>query len=476
MLSNRHIVLLCLPLARSCAAYGAPGLRVSPVATVRPALLLTHQSNCPPTHLRAAPAAPRCSRVNCIDGDAPEPAPLVLDGTSKLQLSILLSTNFLVQLGIGMLITILPLYAQTLGFGALGVGLIIAVPQLAKLLLNLPVGHLVDVVGRKPPLVLGTLLDGIGQLLTAGASTISSLVPARLVVGVGSAVGSVTGPATTAYTQDVLAKYPEHAGVLNGIVQAVGFLAFAVGPALGGWLGTRYSPALPVYLLGAAQLICVPLKLLLPETLPPERRKAAGLRGLRVVMDGLLETYRTLLADPKQRALLAMKCAFLCGLSLILTIVPLHATAAWGASAADLGRVLSAVTILSIPVGIGAGALVDRFGRLPFAVGGSLTTALAVSLMPLVSSRAPYYALRVLWGVGEAFLITAYSTLALDLTPEAQRGARNSLDNQVGDLALLFLPVLIGVVGQVVSFNAAFWLAGALMLSLNLWIVRTLRL
>lgn len=126
-------------------------------------------------------------------------------------------------------------------------------------------------------------------------------------------------------------------------------------------------------------------------------------------------------------------------------------------------------------VGIGAGKGMDRFGRLPFAVGGSLTTALAVCLMPLVSSRAPYYALRLLWGVGEAFLITAYSTLALDLTPEAQRGARNSLDNQVGDVALLFLPVLIGVVGQVVSFKAAFWLAGALMLGLNAFIVRTLR-
>ena len=80
--------------------------------------------------------------------------------------------------------------------------------------------------------------------------------------------------------------------------------------------------------------------MLLPETLPAERRKDPGLGALRVVMDGLFATYKRLLADPRQVALLVMKCAFLCGLSLILTVVPLHATATWGASATDLGKVL----------------------------------------------------------------------------------------------------------------------------------------
>ena len=47
---------------------------------------------------------------------------------------------------------------------------------------------------------------------------------------------------------------------------------------------------------------------------------------------------------------------------------------------------------------------------------------------------------RALWSSGEALLITAYSALSLDVTPKEKRGARNSLDNQVSDVALLFLP------------------------------------
>ena len=127
----------------------------------------------------------------------------------------------------------------------------------------------------------------------------------------------------------------------------------------------------------------------------------------------------------------ARRCAFLCGISLILTVVPLHATAAWGASAADLGRLYSFVTLLALVFSPIAGALADRVGPAPLAIGGSVSTALAVACMPLATSRRSYYLVRSAWAAGEAFLITAYSALALDVTPEAQRGARNSLDNQV---------------------------------------------
>ena len=401
-------------------------------------------------------------------------AGLKLDGESKFQLAILMSTNFLIQMGIGMIIPVLPLFAQSLGLGAAGVGLLVAVPQLTKLLFNLPVGHLVDVVGRKPPLIVGALFDGIGQVMTATSTTIGQLLPARLVVGVGSATGSVNGAATMAYTMDVVGKYPDQAGLLNGVLQAFGFLAFACGPALGGWLADNAGPARPFLLLGALQLICVPLKMLLPETLPPSRRKDAGLGGLRSVMDGLFETYNKLLADPKQRALLTMKCAFLCGLSLILTIVPLHAATAWGASATDLGKLYSFVTLLSLVVSPIAGVLADRIGSAPLAIGGSIATALSVACMPFATSQFTYYLTRSIWSAGEAFLITAYTTLALQVTKEEQRGARNSLDNQVGDVALLFLPLLFGAIGAK-SFNASFWSASIIMLLANVAIVAGLK-
>ena len=42
---------------------------------------------------------------------------------------------------------------------------------------------------------------------------------------------------------DVLAKYPQHSGRLLGVIQALGFLAFAVGPAIGGAIAPSPSPS-----------------------------------------------------------------------------------------------------------------------------------------------------------------------------------------------------------------------------------------
>ena len=403
----------------------------------------------------------------------PPPPPLLLDTTAKAQLGILMLSNFLVQMGIGMLIVTLPVFAESLGLGAAGVGLLIAVPQLTKLLFNLPVGHLVDVRGRKPFLIVGAILDGLGQFATAASSTIFQLVPARLLIGVGTAVGSVTGPATMAYTQDVVSRYPDHSGFLLGALQAVGFLAFCAGPAIGGVIAERAGPAVPFIIFGGLQMATAPMKMLLPETLPAENRTATSSVGFRGLwkstsdsMGGMIASYRALLADRRQQALLGMKFAFLCGLSLILTVVPLQAAAAWGATAADLGKLYSFVTLLCLVFSPMAGVLADRIGAVPLAIGGSVATALSVACIPLCRSQALYCLARSLWGVGEAFLITAYSALALDVTPEAQRGARNSLDNQFSDVALLFVPLLVGLVGAK-SHAGAFWLASGLMLVAN---------
>ena len=213
-------------------------------------------------------------------------APLSLDRTTKLQLGVMLLSGFLTQMGVGMIIVTLPAFAQTLGLGSLGVGLMVALPQLTKLLFNLPIGHFIDVNGRKPSLLVGAVLDALGQFSTAAATSLGALVPARLLVGVGSATG---GTAATAYLMDVVGKYPERSGLLLGAVQAVGFLAFAAGPAVGGVIGERGGPALPFVLLGTALLLTTPLKALMPETLRETDAAAArGGGGLRVAMRGTL--------------------------------------------------------------------------------------------------------------------------------------------------------------------------------------------
>ena len=60
------------------------------------------------------------------------------------------------------------------------------------------------------------------------------------------------------------------------------------------------------------------------------------------------------------------------------------------------------------------------------------------------------------------------------VTPEEQRGARASLDNQAGDVALLFLPLIFGVVGYY-SQRAALWTGSVMMVAANLIFSRLLK-
>ena len=94
---------------------------------------------------------------------------------------------------------------------------------------------------------------------------------------------------------------------------------------------------MPFKVLAAVLLLTTPLKMLLPETRGGggnvggvgavggiqseyglQTAKGVGLVGS---MKGAIASYRALLADRRQVALLAMKLSFFCGLSLILTIV-----------------------------------------------------------------------------------------------------------------------------------------------------------
>ena len=100
------VALLQAPTAAVRLCSRPPSTRRTAIAPSRP-------------HLASRVCTP--VRLSSVESDEPDaadaeaaaaPAPLVLDATSKLQLSILLATNFLVQMGIGMIIVILPLFAQ----------------------------------------------------------------------------------------------------------------------------------------------------------------------------------------------------------------------------------------------------------------------------------------------------------------------------------------------------------------------------
>jgi len=116
---------------------------------------------------------------------------------------ILTSSQFVVTAGFGMIIPILPALSESLGLGASGVGAIVAAPSATRVVLNMYFGALADRVGRKPLMVAGTLTSALGAVGTGLASSLATLIPARVLVGAGSSA-SMSG--SSAYMADLTAK------------------------------------------------------------------------------------------------------------------------------------------------------------------------------------------------------------------------------------------------------------------------------
>jgi DHA1 family tetracycline resistance protein-like MFS transporter len=129
-------------------------------------------------------------------------------------------------------------------------------------------GALSDRYGRRPVVLLSNAGLGLDYILMALAPTVGWLFLGRAISGLASSSFSTAG----AYIADVTA--PEERAAAFGKIGMVFGMGFIFGPALGGWLGA-IDPRLPFW--GAATLSLINACygfLVLPESLPQERRTA----------------------------------------------------------------------------------------------------------------------------------------------------------------------------------------------------------
>src|SRR5215813_3759263 len=127
-------------------------------------------------------------------------------------------------------------------------------------------GALSDHLGRRPIVLLSNLGLGLDYVLMALAPNVGWLLVGRVLSGLTSA--SVT--AAGAYVADVTPERERAAGF--AILGAAFGLGFVLGPALGGLLGA-FGPRVPFWVAAALSLLNASYGLLvLPESLPPERR------------------------------------------------------------------------------------------------------------------------------------------------------------------------------------------------------------
>ncbi len=178
--------------------------------------------------------------------------------TNRSAMTILFLTMFVVMVGFGVIMPILPFYAESMGATATTLGLLFASYSVVQFLFSPFWGQMSDKMGRKPILLIGLIGFGVSFVLFGAATALWVLFAARILGGILSAA---TLPTVMAYVADTTDNEQRGGGM--GIIGAAMGLGVTFGPVIGGFLGT-VNPSLPFYFSGLLAFAVALFSLCLP--------------------------------------------------------------------------------------------------------------------------------------------------------------------------------------------------------------------
>ncbi len=352
--------------------------------------------------------------------------------TDRTRLALIFGTIFLDLVGFGIIIPVLPLYAERFGASPLVVGLLLGSYSAMQALFAPILGRLSDRVGRRPVLLVGVIGTSAGFLLMGLANSLWLLFVARVIDG---ATGGNVSTAQ-AYIADVTP--PEHRSRGMGLIGAAFGLGFIFGPAIGGLL-SHVSLAAPFFFaafLAAANAVAI--YCFLPESLPVERRSQARERA----------SFSTLFRQARRRPLGVILAAYFfttVSFSLLTATYALFTERRFGYKAPQNGYIFAGQGLLGAVIQGGLlGWLVKVFGDKKLVVAGTATLALSLFLLPMSTTTA--FLLLVTTGVaiGHSLVLAPLNGLASKSVSEDSQGRVLGMMQSAASFARIVGPVLGG--------------------------------
>lgn len=337
--------------------------------------------------------------------------------------------------GFGLVIPLLPFWAEHLGANSLSVGLLLTVYALAQFVCTPVLGSLSDRYGRRTIILLSLGIEVVSFAFTALANSLPLLLLARLIGGIGASnIGSAQ-----AVVSDVTPPEKRAAGM--GVIGAAIGLGFVVGPALGGFLAahggsTPFWVAMGLSLLNAS-LVC----LFLPET-----RKQCANRSLPRQGPGLLfaswgkVTRRTSVAR-----LVLINLLYTLAFTGMETVFPLLTQRRFGWGAMQNGYIFTYVGLIIILMQGGLiRQLVKRWGELALMLMGLGLLGAGLLMLIWSDSLALLLAAAGVLSLGDGAVTPTSSAVLSLLASEAEQGEILGFSQGLGSLGRMLGPLIAG--------------------------------
>jgi DHA1 family tetracycline resistance protein-like MFS transporter len=348
----------------------------------------------------------------------------------RAALAFIFVTVALDMLALGVIVPILPklvidFVGQDAARAARVYGVFGTAWALAQLVAAPLLGALSDRFGRRPVILLSNVGLGLDYVLMALAPSLSWLFVGRVISGITAA----SVPTASAYIADVTP--PERRAAAFGLLGAAFGFGFVVGPAVGGLLG-GIDPRLPFWVAAALSLINALYGLLvLPESLPPERRARFGWHGANPV-----SALALLRSHPELSGLAVVTFLYMLAHEALPSTFVLYAHHRYGWDQRAVGLTLAVVGVCSALVqALVVGRAVARLGERRALAVGLLAGSAGFAIQGLAPTGA-WFLLGVpvmaLWGLARPAM---QAIMTRRIEPEEQgrlQGAQSSVTSMAG--------------------------------------------
>ncbi len=380
-------------------------------------------------------------------------------------LIIIFVTVFIDLIGFGMVIPILPFYAETEPFNAspFEIGILFAVYSLMQFIFSPLLGRLSDKYGRRPVLFISLLGSAVGYSVIGLANTL-------FLVFLGRIIGGITGAnisTAQAYIADVTTRENRAKGM--GLFGATFGLGFILGPAIAGIL-SKYGVHVPFLAAAALSFVnAMALYFFLPESLKPEHRTVAGAKPSR------FGTAFKVLREREFGTINLVYFLLITAFSIMTYAFVLHTAYRFGYTAEQNGYLFAFVGVISvIGQGVLFGVFVRRFGEPKLVCAGCFMMAISLFAIPFVGPvNGGLIALLVcctVLSLGNAMASPSLTSLASKFSTENEQGSRLGIMQAAASLARAVGPVIGGVLlnnsfNRIddVTVNRTFFAASAIM-------------
>ena len=354
--------------------------------------------------------------------------------------NVLFISVFSTMIGLGVVVPLLPFYAESLGATGIWIGAIFSGFSLSRAIFMPIIGKLSDKKGRKIFIVVGLVTYTILSLAYILANSVYTLTVVRIIHGAASAM---VIPVAMAYIADISPEGEE--GRYMGTFMISLLLGMGLGPLLGGILKDLFGMNfvfLTMALFSATSLtICL---LFLPES---RYRKSEASTLKQILKSGIM------------KAIIFFRIMNAYSQGTFIVFLPLVASA-YGLSSGQTGLLISASLLTSAFSQRFFGRVADVYNKTLLILTGSLLIAVTLIIIPNTNGFSYLILASLLFGIGNAIALPSAAALVTIAGRELGQGSAMGAFNTAMSIGMITAPVISGAIMDFIGLHFVFIFSG----------------